>query len=156
MIRPLLIPNNLISCCIPLCTLCSNTLLYYPSRHASLSLASCSLHIGLPLPGQLLLWSSGTCSVIRLSLEALPDHPGLFFPPHFQMSLPPTPHPLLLHSTPSPSLFLFRLYPLPLTRVQVWPTGIHCDSTCPPGRWGPNCSVSCSCERGSYPCEDGS
>lgn len=34
--------------------------------------------------------------------------------------------------------------------------GVHCDSVCPDGRWGPNCSYSCTCENGgSCSLEDG-
>lgn len=34
--------------------------------------------------------------------------------------------------------------------------GIHCDNICSQGRWGPNCSISCSCENGgSCSPEDG-
>ncbi|KAL2300700.1 hypothetical protein Nmel_013585 [Mimus melanotis] len=34
--------------------------------------------------------------------------------------------------------------------------GIHCDNICTQGRWGPNCSISCSCENGgSCSPEDG-
>lgn len=48
-------------------------------------------------------------------------------------------------------------HPLPLMCPCVWSTGIRCDSTCPPGRWGPNCSASCICENGgSCSPEDGS
>lgn len=36
------------------------------------------------------------------------------------------------------------------------PAGIHCDNVCPQGFWGPNCSVSCSCQNGgSCSPEDG-
>ncbi len=28
-------------------------------------------------------------------------------------------------------------------------TGIHCDSVCAEGRWGPNCSLSCNCKNGA-------
>lgn len=35
-------------------------------------------------------------------------------------------------------------------------TGIHCDSICPRGYWGPNCSMTCSCQNGgSCSPEDG-
>lgn len=35
-------------------------------------------------------------------------------------------------------------------------TGIHCDSICPQGFWGPNCSMTCSCQNGgSCSPEDG-
>lgn len=37
--------------------------------------------------------------------------------------------------------------PLTLCHHAV-PAGIHCDSVCPQGFWGPNCSVSCSCQNG--------
>lgn len=138
--------HNLISCCIPSSTLCSNTLRYIILQGMILSLASCSLHIGFPLPGQFLFGLQD----LYFSHSPLPRSPPcpsrpLFVPPHFQMCSPPqpTPHPFL--SAPSP-----------LTE-SVRPTGIHCDSTCPPGRWGPNCSVSCSCENGgSCSPEDGS
>lgn len=33
-------------------------------------------------------------------------------------------------------------------RQHAVPAGIHCDSVCPQGFWGPNCSVSCSCQNG--------
>lgn len=34
--------------------------------------------------------------------------------------------------------------------------GVHCDSVCEEGRWGPNCSYSCTCENGgSCSPEDG-
>lgn len=37
-----------------------------------------------------------------------------------------------------------------------FPAGIHCDNVCPQGFWGPNCSVSCSCQNGgSCSPEDG-
>uniref|UniRef100_A0A3B3WUD0 EGF-like domain-containing protein n=1 Tax=Poecilia mexicana TaxID=48701 RepID=A0A3B3WUD0_9TELE len=37
------------------------------------------------------------------------------------------------------------------------PAGVHCDSVCSEGLWGPNCSSSCSCENGgSCAPEDGS
>lgn len=66
-------------------------------------------------------------------------------------SPPPAPFPLDF-PPPSPCP-----HPFPLTCLCVWSTGIRCDSTCPPGRWGPNCSVSCSCENGgSCSPEDGS
>lgn len=28
-------------------------------------------------------------------------------------------------------------------------TGIHCDSVCAEGRWGPNCSLPCNCKNGA-------
>lgn len=31
----------------------------------------------------------------------------------------------------------------------VFLTGIHCDSVCAEGRWGPNCSLSCNCKNGA-------
>lgn len=33
--------------------------------------------------------------------------------------------------------------------VCVFLTGIHCDSMCAEGRWGPNCSLSCNCKNGA-------
>lgn len=27
--------------------------------------------------------------------------------------------------------------------------GIHCDSVCAEGRWGPNCSLPCNCKNGA-------
>lgn len=35
------------------------------------------------------------------------------------------------------------------TCVCVFLTGIHCDSMCAEGRWGPNCSLSCNCKNGA-------
>lgn len=32
--------------------------------------------------------------------------------------------------------------------VCVFLTGVHCDSMCAEGRWGPNCSLSCNCKNG--------
>lgn len=58
---------------------------------------------------------------------------------------------------PPPAVLPFALTLSPLTEACLWPTGVRCDSTCPPGRWGPNCSVSCNCENGgSCSPEDGS
>ena len=145
--------HNLISYCIPSCTLRSSTL-YYTSRHDSLSCLLLFAHDFLYLVSSYLVFRTYR-SVIRLFREALPDQPSLSVLsstfPDVLASPPPahctahSPH----HSPLTP--------PPPLTRVCLWPTGIHCDSMCPPGRWGPNCSVSCNCENGgSCSPEDGS
>lgn len=40
--------------------------------------------------------------------------------------------------------------------VYVFCAGVHCDSVCEEGHWGPNCSYSCTCENGgSCSPEDG-
>lgn len=58
---------------------------------------------------------------------------------------------------PLPSILPSAFTPLTTDPGLPLPTGIRCDSMCPPGRWGPNCSVSCSCENGgSCSPEDGS
>lgn len=54
----------------------------------------------------------------------------------------------LVRSVPSP-------HPSPPVSTRLC-AGVHCDSVCPDGRWGPNCSYSCTCENGgSCSPEDG-
>lgn len=53
------------------------------------------------------------------------------------------------------SLCLLSVHSLNICHYNV-PAGIHCDNVCPQGFWGPNCSVSCSCQNGgSCSPEDG-
>lgn len=79
---------------------------------------------------------------------------GVF--PYIPRCAVPSPTPSFCRG-PLPSILPSAFTPLTTDPGLPLPTGIRCDSMCPPGRWGPNCSVSCSCENGgSCSPEDGS